>query len=99
MTLWWVPGFTDSARYLVDYISLEPAAPRAEHNITDKLVDPNANNDTCTLYRYLMSIYGEKILSGQQDLSWADYVADKVGKFPALLSVDLMDYRYAPRPT
>ena len=46
-----------------------------------------------------MSIYGEKILSGQQDLSWADYAAEITGKYPALLSVDLMDYTYVPHPS
>lgn len=84
---------TPGARYLIDYISLEPSAPRDEHNITPDLVDPNANDEAYALYRYLTSIYGKKILSGQQDLSWADYAAEKTGKYPALLSIDLMDYR------
>ncbi|CAI4213996.1 unnamed protein product [Parascedosporium putredinis] len=78
--------------YLVDYISLKPSAPRAAHQITDTLVNPAADANAYKLYRYLKSIYGKKILSGQQDLTWADYAANKAGKYPALLSVDLMDY-------
>jgi mannan endo-1,4-beta-mannosidase len=31
-------------------------------------------------------------LSGQQDLTWANWIAENVGKTPALVSVDLIDY-------
>ncbi|PKS06178.1 hypothetical protein jhhlp_007495 [Lomentospora prolificans] len=78
--------------YLIDYVALKPSAARADHQITDTLVNPDADANAYTLYRYLKSIYGKKILSGQQDLTWADYAANKAGKYPALLSVDLMDY-------
>jgi mannan endo-1,4-beta-mannosidase len=44
------------------------------------------------LYTYLRSIYGKKILSGQQELSWSNWIAEQVGKTPALVAVDLMDY-------
>jgi mannan endo-1,4-beta-mannosidase len=78
--------------YLVDSITIQPSAPRPPHNIADSLVNPNANADANALYDYLNSIYGEKILSGQQDLKWADYIEEQTGKVPALVSVDLMDY-------
>lgn len=79
-------------RYLVDSITLTPSAPRPEHQINPSLNNPSADANAKALYDYLRSIYGKKILSGQQDLVWADYVAEQTGKTPALLSVDLMDY-------
>lgn len=44
------------------------------------------------MYNYLVSIYGKNILSGQQDLSYADWITENIGKTPAVVSVDLMDY-------
>uniref|UniRef100_A0A8H7N338 GH26 domain-containing protein n=1 Tax=Bionectria ochroleuca TaxID=29856 RepID=A0A8H7N338_BIOOC len=78
--------------YLIDYIELSPSEPRPPHNINANLVNSNANADAKALYSYLISIYGKKILSGQQDLTWADWIEEKIGKIPALVSVDLMDY-------
>jgi mannan endo-1,4-beta-mannosidase len=79
-------------RYLIDSITLTETAPRPPHDINPTLVNEEANVDAIALYDYLQSIYGKKILSGQQDLSWADYVEEQTGKRPALVSVDLMDY-------
>jgi mannan endo-1,4-beta-mannosidase len=82
----------NDSRYLIDYIELSPSEPRPPHNINANLVNSNANADAKALYSYLISIYGKKILSGQQDLTWADWIEEKIGKIPALVSVDLMDY-------
>ena len=78
--------------YLIDSITINPSPPRAEHNINPTLVNSAANTEAKTLYNYLKSIYGKKILSGQQELSWADWITTQTGKTPALVSVDLMDY-------
>ncbi|KAK4159509.1 family 26 putative glycoside hydrolase [Cladorrhinum sp. PSN259] len=78
--------------YLIDSITLTPSAARPAHNINTSLVGPSSSAVTQKLYSYLRSIYGKKILSGQQDLTWADYVQQQTGKTPALLAVDLMDY-------
>ncbi|TRX90989.1 hypothetical protein FHL15_008194 [Xylaria flabelliformis] len=78
--------------YLIDYISVSPSAPRPPHNVTPTLSNPNANADATALYQYLASIYGQNILSGQQDATWADWVTQQVGKTPAVLGVDLIDY-------
>ncbi|AEO53670.1 glycoside hydrolase family 26 protein [Thermothelomyces thermophilus ATCC 42464] len=78
--------------YLVDSITLTPSAPRPEHQINRSLNNPSADASARALYDYLRSIYGKKILAGQQDLTWADYVTQQTGKTPALVSVDLMDY-------
>jgi mannan endo-1,4-beta-mannosidase len=79
--------------YLIDSITLTPSSPRPEHQITDLPINPAADSPARQLYFYLRSsIYGRFILSGQQDLSWANWVTQTIGKTPALLSVDLMDY-------
>ncbi|KAL0932806.1 mannan endo-1,4-beta-mannosidase [Colletotrichum truncatum] len=78
--------------YLIDSITLTPTAPRGPHNINEALTNANANADAKALYSYLRSIYGKKILSGQQELSYSNWINEQVGKTPALVSVDLMDY-------
>ena len=79
-------------RYLIDSITIKPSAPRAAHNINTSLNNPNAHAEAKTLYKYLLSIYGKKILSGQQELSWSNWIGTQIGKIPALVSVDLIDY-------
>jgi len=78
--------------YLIDSISLKPSAPRPPHKIEPLPRNPAADANARALYAYLRSIYGKKILSGQQDLSWADWISKLTRKTPALVSVDLMDY-------
>ncbi|PGH11017.1 hypothetical protein AJ80_07293 [Polytolypa hystricis UAMH7299] len=78
--------------YLIDAISLAPSGERGSHDITTTPVNPNANSDARALLNYLGSIYGSKILSGQQDQESLDWVTNNVGKTPAILGVDLMDY-------
>ncbi|KAI1313515.1 carbohydrate-binding module family 35 [Xylaria venustula] len=78
--------------YLIDYIAISPSAPRPPHNVTPTLSNPNAGASANALYKYLISIYGKNILSGQQDATWADWVTQQVGKTPAVLGIDLIDY-------
>jgi len=78
--------------YLLDSITLTPSAPRAAHNIDTTLRNAAADDNAKALYAYLRSIYGKKILSGQQELSYADWISRLTGKTPALVSVDLIDY-------
>ncbi|KAL2022635.1 hypothetical protein VTK56DRAFT_4979 [Thermocarpiscus australiensis] len=78
--------------YLIDSITLTPSPPRPPHNINWAPVNRGADASARALYDYLRSIYGKKILSGQQELSWPDWVAQQTGKTPALVSVDLMGY-------
>jgi mannan endo-1,4-beta-mannosidase len=78
--------------YLIDSIILSPSPTRKPHTITTQPVSPNANADARALLKYLGSIYGKKILSGQQDQASLDWVTANVGKTPAILGVDFMDY-------
>jgi mannan endo-1,4-beta-mannosidase len=80
------------SRYLIDSITLSVSASRPDHKINGSPVNSAADNNALALYTYLRSIYGKKILSGQQDLSYANWVAEQTGKTPALVAVDLMDY-------
>lgn len=66
--------------------------PRPPHNINPSLNNPNADANAQALYTYLRTIYGQHILAGQQELEWADWIQEQIGKTPALLAVDLMDY-------
>jgi mannan endo-1,4-beta-mannosidase len=78
--------------YLIDAITLSPAAKRGPHKITMTPINKKANADAKALLRYLGSIYGKNILSGQQDQKSLDWVTQNVGKTPAILGVDFMDY-------
>ncbi|MEP6654321.1 MAG: glycosyl hydrolase [Myxococcales bacterium] len=59
-------------------------------------VDPSATTQTKNLLCYLYSIYGSKVLSGQQETSWSnpqgdiDYYVSTVGKHPAILGGDYL---------
>lgn len=61
-------------------------------------VDSAAGDKTKRIYTYLHGIYGQKTLTGQQDLTWKDAVdmAERVfkdtGKYPALMGYDFMNY-------
>lgn len=78
--------------FLIDSITLTPSEPRPPHNINAALTNPNADAGAVKLYDYLRSIYGKNILSGQQEVTWADWVAEQTGKTPAIVGLDLMDY-------
>ncbi len=55
-------------------------------------VNKNANSDAKALLKYMVSIYGKNILSGQQDQASLDWVTQNIGKTPAILGCDFMDY-------
>jgi mannan endo-1,4-beta-mannosidase len=55
-------------------------------------VDKNATVEAKYLLAFLQNHYGTKTLSGQQDLADAKWVKDNVGKYPAVLGLDFMDY-------
>lgn len=78
--------------YLIDSIILSPSVKRGAHKVTTQPVSPNANADARALLKYLGKIYGKNILSGQQDQASLDWVTANVGKTPAILGLDLMDY-------
>lgn len=68
--------------------------------LSETLVTPNASATAQAVYDYLLSIWGNKTLSGQQDLTWQDStdmyqrVINDTGKAPAIMGYDYMNYRY-----
>lgn len=66
--------------------------------MAEDLVSPNASSKAEKVYDYLRSIWGSKMLSGQQDLTWHDpidmfqRVVDDTGKAPAIMGYDFMNY-------
>ncbi|KAK6529988.1 hypothetical protein TWF694_003364 [Orbilia ellipsospora] len=78
--------------YLIDSILLSPSVKRGPHSVTTTPVNPNANSDAKALLSYIGSIYGNHILSGQQDQASLDWVTANVGVTPAILGSDFMDY-------
>ncbi|MDP1512389.1 glycosyl hydrolase [Paenibacillus sp. CMAA1739] len=82
----------DSDRFHLDYVKLSAVSPPKLHQIEKKPVNPNATAETKALMRYLVDSYGSHILSGQHTLEDAQWIKDHTGKYPAILSTDMMDY-------
>ena len=57
-----------------------------------RLSDSQATPEARALMGFLLDMYGEKILSGQQDLSEIAYIERVTGKTPAIGAFDLIDY-------
>lgn len=56
------------------------------------LNNPKATAEARALMNYLLSQYGQKIISGQQTLEDVEWIKQQTGKYPAIFSTDLMDY-------
>jgi len=64
--------------------------------------DPNATSETRALMSYLTSVYGNHVISGQQEIYGGGnngdtelefaYIFAKTGKYPAIRGFDLMNY-------
>ncbi|CCA73405.1 hypothetical protein PIIN_07359 [Serendipita indica DSM 11827] len=78
--------------YFIDKIELNPAAPPAPHQVTGELTNPNASAAAKNLMAYLVSQYGKHLLSGQQDPASYAWVETNIGKSPAIIGLDMMDY-------
>lgn len=56
------------------------------------LTNPQATDEARSLVSFLVNNYGQKVLSGQQELVEIDYIYSVTGKKPAVGVFDLMDY-------
>ena len=82
-----------------DYLTLtEPVYP--ELSATSDLADKNATPETQSLMNYLASVYGEHIISGQQEIYNGgphdfeyefNYIKDTTGKSPAIRGFDFLN--------
>jgi len=76
-----------------DYIEIEPAPATVPFRIADRPVNRNASVEAGRLFETLKSLFGKKILAGQQDAKRLEYIADVTGgKAPAILGLDLLNY-------
>lgn len=78
--------------YNIDYVAITAAAPAKQHHVAKELVNPNATPEARALQSYLVDQYGSKIISGQQSLEDAEWIHEQTGKYPGLVSFDLIDY-------
>ncbi|MGN8647514.1 glycosyl hydrolase [Gracilibacillus sp. HCP3S3_G5_1] len=67
----------------------------------NKLSNSNASYEAKKLFQYICSIYGNKILSGQQESDWKapaddelDYIKEKTGRLPAIRGLDYINDDY-----
>ena len=63
------------------------------------LCNKNATKEAIKLYDYLKSVYGKKVISGQQESTWTEagaeyemeYIHALTGKYPAIRGLDFMN--------
>ena len=87
-----------------DTITITKAMPNDYSKATSTLTDSNATSETKTLMKYLKSVYGNHILSGQQEIYGGgmngdgnmekefDWLLENTGKLPAIRGFDMMNY-------
>ncbi|KAG8798954.1 hypothetical protein FRC17_007282 [Serendipita sp. 399] len=63
-----------------------------QHSLTGTLSNRSSNTITKNLFSFIVSKYGKNILSGQQDVTSYNWVKSNIGKSPAILGLDMMDY-------
>ncbi len=69
-----------------------------KQNVPMKLSNPNATAQTVAVYEYICSVYGNQIITAQQESVWMDtpdyemdYILSTTGKLPAMRGLDFMD--------
>jgi len=55
-------------------------------------IDPNANSQAKALLKFIQSQFGWHYLSGQQDITSFKWVQSQIGKTPAILGNDFINY-------
>lgn len=82
--------------YVIDYIEVRRPPNKENQQISKNSINPNASDEAKSLLSYLVDMYGEKILSGQQEypnslLADVQYIYTHTGKKPAILGLDFID--------
>ncbi len=87
---------------IYDSMSLTQTPPPDYAKATDELTDSLATAEARSLMKYLKSVYGSHIISGQQEIYGGgndgdmelefDYIQEKTGKLPAIRGFDFMNY-------
>ncbi|MCF2945139.1 glycosyl hydrolase [Paenibacillus tarimensis] len=89
-------GFAYFDTFTVDYADLDPL------DVQPVLTDPQATPETQALMNYLTDVYGNHIISGQQEIYGGgndgnhelefEWIYNLTGKYPAIRGFDLMNY-------
>lgn len=89
-------GFAYFDTFTVDYADLDPL------DVQPVLTDSEATPETQLLMNYLTEVYGNHIISGQQEIYGGgndgntelefDWIYNLTGKYPAIRGFDLMNY-------
>lgn len=89
-------GFAYFDTFTVDIADLDPL------NVQPVLTDPEATPETQLLMNYLTDVYGDHIISGQQEIYGGgndgnyelefDWIYNLTGKYPAIRGFDFMNY-------
>lgn len=78
---------------MIDYVELTPAPAPPPHSVSAGLVNPTPLPVATALYNKLKSQYGSgNIFSGQSEVSGVTWIETNLGKTPAILGLDFMDY-------
>ena len=85
-----------------DTITIKKTPKHDYSKAVDTLVDPKATPEAKSLMKYLKSVYGSNVISGQQEIYGGgndgnselefDYIKETTGKLPAIRAFDLMNY-------
>ncbi|KUJ21702.1 uncharacterized protein LY89DRAFT_637592 [Mollisia scopiformis] len=79
--------------YFIDCIYVTPSPPPQPHKVSKKLVAPNPLPVTQALFETLLNKYGSgEIFSGQADPTGVTWLEQNVGKTPAIIGLDMIDY-------
>lgn len=82
-----------------DYLTVTPTT-YPEYNGSNVLSDPNATKETQSLMNYLYSVYGEHVISGQQEIYKYgphdfdyefNYIQETTGELPAIRGFDYLN--------
>lgn len=86
----------------IDTVTVSEAEFPDFGSLSSKLSDPKATTATQSLMKYLTSVYGEHIISGQQEIYGGgndgdtelefDYIKNLTGELPAIRGFDFMNY-------
>lgn len=78
--------------FYLDYIRFIPAVVSPPLVPAGTLTDTAALGSSQEVFNYLVSMYGKKVLSGQQTLEDVAYIESVTGRIPAVGVIDLIDY-------
>ncbi len=90
---------TKAAKFSLSFVSEEQpfeVDPSGDFTIDEKLINPNATAEAVALYNYLRDGFGVRTLSGAMckytvQSTEAEWMAEKSGKYPAILCYDFMN--------